>query len=105
MHQDLSITALPFMVGLMWGFIVFTTTMFWTLREYEPQETAGDLFEAEIMGDDDDDFRVFVVRRLSESPAFRRKVIDALCRLHEKYPKTYAQVMRPGYSGLMHKHN
>jgi len=94
MHEDLSIAALPFMAGLLCGLVIFTFTMCWTLRDYEPQETAGDLFQAETAGDDEDDFREFIIKRLVESSAFRAKLVNGMALLHETHPKIYAQVMR-----------
>jgi len=96
MQEQLSIVALPFMAGLLCGFVVFTITMLCTLQDSEPQprETAGDLFEAETVGDDDDDFRIFIIRRLVESSAFRAKLVNGMALLHEMHPKIYAQVMR-----------
>jgi hypothetical protein len=96
MHDDLSVTALPFMAGILCGLVVFTITMYCTLQDFEPEprETAGDLFEAENVGDDDDDFRIFIIRRLVESAAFRAKLVNGMALLHEKHPGIYAQVMR-----------
>ena len=96
MHEQLSIVALPFMAGLLCSLVVFTITMYCTLQDSEPEPrvTAGDLFESENVGDDDDDFRIFIIRRLIESSAFRAKLVNGMALLHEMHPKIYAQIMR-----------
>jgi hypothetical protein len=95
MQQDLSLTALPFIAGLMCGLVIFMITMFCTLKDFEPRETAGDLFESENISDEDDDFMVFIVTRLAQSSAFRTKIVNGVAKLHNTYPKIYAEVMRP----------
>lgn len=54
------------------------------------------MFRAETLAPDDDPdgFRTFVVSRICESPAFRRKVVSGLETLHAEYPNIYADVMK-----------
>jgi hypothetical protein len=67
-----------------------------TLEDHEEPITAGDLFRKELHLDNDtpDEFRKYIIDRLSSSQAFRCKVVLALENLHFHYPITYANVMR-----------
>jgi len=85
---------LAFGTGLLWGVITIVIFTCCTAKEEEPHESAGDLFEAEHASGDEDDFRNFIIMRLSQSPAFRSKMVNGMAKLHETYPKIYAEVMR-----------
>ena len=84
---------LAFVVGLMWSLVILTISTSCASKE-EPHESAGDLFEAEQTSSDDDDFRDFIIMRLTQSPAFRSKMINGMAKLHDLHPKIYAEVMR-----------
>jgi|UniRef100_A0A6C0CS27 hypothetical protein len=86
--MNAQVLATFFIAGFFWGMIVYC---------FSPiKETAGNLFRAETLAPDDDPdgFRTFVVSRICESPAFRRKVVSGLETLHAEYPNIYADVMK-----------
>jgi hypothetical protein len=87
-HQALAIF---FVAGFLWGMAAMALYCFSTA-----DESAGKLFKAETLAPDDDPdgFRTFVVSRVRESPAFRRKVVSALETLHAEHPKIYSEVMK-----------
>ena len=87
-HQALAIF---FVAGFLWGMAAMALYCFSTV-----EESAGKLFKAETSASDDDPdaFRTFIVSRIRESPAFRRKVVSGLETLHAEYPNIYADVMK-----------
>jgi hypothetical protein len=80
-----------FVAGFLWGMAAMALYCFSTA-----DESAGKLFKAETLASDDDPdgFRTFIVSRVRESPAFRRKVVSALETLHAEHPKIYSEVMK-----------
>jgi len=96
MVPDVNTTLLAFGAGVLWGLVILALMVCCCIptKEQEPPESAGDLFEAENDTEDEDDFRVFIIRRLVESPAFRTKMVNGMARLHQTHPKVYAEVMR-----------
>ena len=90
------IAIIAFLAGVLWTVVAFAFVMCFADKASIVHETPGDLFEDEQLSeeDDQDDFRVFLVSRLAESPAFRAKMIRGMAKLHETYPRIYAEVMR-----------
>jgi hypothetical protein len=83
-----------FAAGMVLGFLLFLLNFCCTPKEEYQPESAGDLFEAENRTNDEDDFRDFIITRLSQSPAFRTKMVNGMAKLHDTHPKIYAEVMR-----------
>jgi hypothetical protein len=83
--------AIFFVAGFLWGMVAMSLCCL-----SGAENTAGKLFQAETLSPDDDPdgFRPFIVSRLHESPAFRRKVVSGLEVLHTEHPKIYAEVMK-----------
>jgi hypothetical protein len=93
---DESTMVLAFMAGLLWGLVILAIMVCCCtpVKEEEPYESAGDLFEAEHKSSDEDDFRDFIITRLAQSQAFRSKMVNGMAKLHDTHPKIYAEVMR-----------
>jgi len=89
-----------FIVGILGGILVFIIIVFCTTKDetylenlHYNSESDNDS-ESEYTSDEEDDFEDFIVQRMTESPAFRSKIIRGISQLHALHPTVYAQVMR-----------